>query len=270
MTPPIMIEAGPSPYGWSRIGSFLRCPRLFYQREIAKVPRVVAWYLARGSICHAGLAQHFARIGAAQAGRDPLAFEDPHVAMGIVARETADEDVRIKALNAALEAYEVHRAAYPVEPNRIRAVELLLDTTFEGYPYTARLDLVWEDRSGLRWIVDHKIVAKIEDKAFQRYALSGQFLGLNFLGRRKWGDGFGGIMLNVIGLRDGKCRRREIEPAPYALSRFESVVVQAERRIAVLIEQDDPSAWPMAIHEQVCTSAYGFCDEFERCRWGCV
>lgn len=269
MTAPIVIEAGPSEFGWSRIGAFLRCPRLFYQRYVAKVPRVTAWYLSRGQICHAGLAQHFARIGAEQSGRDPLTFEDPHVAMGRAAQDVP-EDHRLRALNAALDAYETHRSEYPVEPHRIRAVEWLVDTTFEGYPYSARLDLVWEDRTGLRWIVDHKIIARIEDKAFQRYSLSGQFLGLNFLGRRKWGDQFGGVMLNVIGVSDKKCRRREVEPAPYALARFESVVIGAERRIAALIEEGDPNAWPMAIHEQVCTSSYGMCDEFERCRWGCV
>lgn len=261
-----LIEGGASEFGWSRIGTFLRCPTLYYARYVRGI-KTTTHPLARGIIAHAGLAQHFAKIGCEQSGRDPATFADPYVGMGAAA-QTIPEDLRIPALDAAITAYETHRREWPAETMRVRAVEFQLKTEFEGYPYTARADLIMEDRRSMIWGVDHKIVAKIEDKAFTRYSMSGQFHGLHWLMRAKYGDRFGGILLNVIGIRDQRCVRRELQPAPYALSRFPGIIVTAERQIAALMEIGDPAAWPMALHEQVCTSAYGNCDMFERCRWG--
>jgi hypothetical protein len=225
--------------------------------------------LARGILGHVGLAQHFARLGCAQSGRDPDEFAKPVAAMERAANQIKCHRI-YDAFEAALAGIDAHLALMPpeVETMRVRAVEFLIDTTFGGHPYTARIDLVMEDANRGVWAIDHKFVGRIEDKTLTRYAMSGQFLGITHLGQRKWGDQFAGVMLNVCGCRVQKHVRRQIEAAPYALQRFERNVIEAEQEIARMTAENDERAWPLAMHEQVCYSAYGPCDEFDRCRWG--
>jgi hypothetical protein len=269
-----IIDAGPSARGWSRIGTFKRCPRLFWTTYVDPARRTgdIPFPLARGILGHAGLAQWFARLGCVQAGRDPNEYGTPNEGMEYTAQRMiqggASQSRVLDAFDAALSAMEAHAKHHPytAETMRVRAVEFLIDTEFHGFPYTARLDLVMEDARGSIWVIDHKIVGRIEDKTFTRYSLSGQFLGIGWLAERKWGSKFAGVMLNAAASRGGAAVRRQIEPAPFALKRFPEEVARAERQILGLGE--DEGEWPMALHEQVCTSAYGPCDQYERCRWG--
>lgn len=64
---PIFIDAGPSPFGGSRIGTFIKCPQLFawqFEAGIAMGNQYLEW----GSLGHEYEAHLFARWGAEQGG----------------------------------------------------------------------------------------------------------------------------------------------------------------------------------------------------------
>lgn len=272
----ILIDAGPSPHGFHGVEPFLRCPTAYRWKRDAKLRAAAlgpahvadppADPLVRGSIGHVGLAHHYARQAAVARGLDPEAFHDPVAAMTLLAERFGASGARL--LPVAVAAVERHVRQYLVESFEVVAVERLLETDFEGFPYTARADLVVRNAAGRVVIYDHKFVGRIDDAVFRRYALSGQFLGLATLGARHFGPDFGGVMLNVVECNGTRLVRRQVEPAPYALQRYPRVIADAKRRIRDLEEAGSAEAWPMAVSETTCMTNYGPCEWFERCRWG--
>lgn len=261
-----LIDSGPSPRGFHRLESFLRCPTQYWWRHVKGVTLPPGDPLVRGTLVHVGLAHHYAFLAATQRKVPSLAdtVYAPEEAMGIVAARYAEQGERLLPVaRKLLDAY-VHR--YPGERVRVIGIEQLLETAFEGYRYTARADLVVEDSKGKVWIWDHKVVGRIEDKVFRRYAISGQFHGLAHLGVRTFGPRFAGLLLNVIGV-DGRMERRSPEPAPWLYGRWPHVVADTERQIERLADLPVES-WPAAASETVCVTPYGLCDHFEACRWG--
>lgn len=270
---PILIDTGPSPYGWHSIAQFLRCETAWFheRREKAAGHESFREPLVRGSIGHAGLAHHYARAVAVSLGRDPERFHPPTDAMALVARKFGEVGARM--LPEALRGFHAHQRAYAVDRDETIGIERLLETQFTddagiSWPYTARADRVVRNRdTGKVWIHDHKFVGRVEDKVFKRYALSGQFAGLAHLGLRYYGDNFAGIVLNVVGCQDQQCGRRQVEPAPWAVQRFPWIVCDARRRMKEA-DRKPLALLPMALNETVCITPYGPCDFFDRCRWG--
>ena len=73
----ILLDTGPSPFGWHRYETFLRCPQLYAWTYHAKEPGEDGRALAMGSLVHVGLAHHYARMRETQQGRDATAYYDP-------------------------------------------------------------------------------------------------------------------------------------------------------------------------------------------------
>jgi len=268
-----LIETGPSPRGWHRLASALRCPQLYawgYGQRGSEDHFPPAAPLVRGTLGHVALAHLYARLQCVQEGRDPREYLPAHEAIQRVAERFGELGagqlpIVARAVRAYLERYAADTPRY-----RVLGVERLLETDFLGYRYTARVDLEFEDAAGRVWLTDHKFVAKIEGKAFRRYIMSGQFLGLAHLGSREWGSRFGGVLLNLVGCGDPVGFAREpIDPAPWMLARFPEIVVQAEERIAELEARiADGLPAPASPSEFTCWTPYGPCPAFEACRWG--
>ena len=223
--------------------------------------------LVRGSIGHAGLAHLYARQRAAQAGQDPDSYYKPLEAMSLVAGTFGP--LGAEMLPVACRAVKGYAEIFSEERWQIIGVEDPLETEFSGYRYTSRVDLQYRDRSGKIWFMDHKLVSKIEHKVYRRYILSGQFLGMIHIGARTYGDEFGGVQVNLLGISPQKYLRFVPEPAPYVLGNFPEIVRLAEEGIAALERQiaggDTILASPS---EHTCMGSYGECPAFEMCRWG--
>jgi hypothetical protein len=77
------IDAGSSgEWGWHATETAMRCPQLFaYHHRITPPPLAGGDRapLLRGSLVHQGLAHHYARMQAAQEGKDPDIWATPDV-----------------------------------------------------------------------------------------------------------------------------------------------------------------------------------------------
>lgn len=287
----VLINSGPSARGWHRVESFLRCGQLYALKYVGKRLQrdgTAAEPLVRGSIGHVGLAHHYARLQAVQRKQDPERFWSPQEAMARVAplfgqlglellpiaRMTvleyisryADEDSTRKILHVE-EQFSVelrdgrpprHLAvADPAGPGRIT-------------PFTMRPDLIFEDSSKRGWIWDHKLVTVTKASTSQRYINSGQFLALRMLGRALFGEKFGGVVVNVLQcFPNTRFQRSPVDPAPGLQARFPSIILDAEERIAQLMDEGRAvDEWPATASEQTCYTAYGPCPAHELCRWG--
>ena len=63
----VLIDAGRSSFGWSRIGTFSRCPQLFAYGQRLNLEMIPAHALTRGSMGHILQAHQHAIWGAATA-----------------------------------------------------------------------------------------------------------------------------------------------------------------------------------------------------------
>ena len=136
-------------------------------------------------------------------------------AMRLVAELPEFEEFGAEALPGVVKAVSAYVRHYSSDGTNLRviAIEEPVETEFFGHRYTARVDLVLEDNGGKVWYLDHKFVAKVEGKVFRRYVLSGQFLGLQHLGMRTYGERFGGVKVNVIGCNVSGFSRVSLDPA---------------------------------------------------------
>lgn len=271
---PILLDTGPSPRGFHRLENFRRCKQLYAFTHVLHVPMEVTDPLIRGTLGHVGLAHLYARMRAIQTGQDPEVFYPPHEAIALAAKaHGALYPPWIEAVQAALAAYEAEFWAVELRTRRILFVEEFYDALIRGHRFTQRIDLGWEDRSGLVWLDDHKTTtAWMSDTIMDRYTLSGQFLALQTYGRAVWGAKFGGARVALIRFdADGtyKFRRIQPDPAPHALAKFPQNVVDTEEEIARWEASGrDPWLWPQAESEFLCRNVYSRCPAYDLCRWG--
>lgn len=268
-----LIDAGPSAEGWSSLESFSRCERLFYLAKRAKVdPAVAAAPLAdplvRGSIGHVGLAHEYMRRACVKSGLDPEAYYSRHDAMALAAAAfDGNGQEMLELVEPIVDAYFKHYDGLDEDLNVVAIESPVRAVLEDGNGITQRLDLVIQDTDGRYWIYDHKFVHEISWKTVDRYTLSGQFLLMRHFGRLFYGDRFGGVRVNLCGVRDGKFKRVSPELAPDALASFPKFIVEMRKRIAER-EGKGIAAYMPAFNEQVCVTAYGRCKFFEHCQWG--
>lgn len=261
---PTLIDTGPSRRGWHRLERALRCMQDYADHVILGY-RDESDPLVRGTLGHVGMAHYYQRLFATQHGYSPDAFYTPVEAVALKAQQMgAIGEKHLPKIQAAVAEYERRFAQERLE---IVAVEQEVEMYFGPHLVTQRLDLVVKDRAGKLWTWDHKFVGAIYDKTVARYALSGQFLLMNYMGRHVFGDAFGGVRLNLIAVDKLQFIRESPPPSPDALQRFPQCVADAEALIASC-EGRDPTNYPRANSELVCMTPYGFCPCYERCRWG--
>ena len=299
------IEAGPSGRGWSRLGTILTCPQSYAWRYVRHAPSPPSDGQATGSVGHAALAHHYGRIGAGQPGGVLLADErcaDPsRVLSPWDAIERCAEDQRRAGASpnvaAIRDTFNRYLDVYSQENYRVIAIEAMFrasipcaphvvpvwqysddphappvqigERTVTEYEYTARADLVYQF-GGKVYIVDHKFHARVDKNTAGGYSLSGQFVGLRWLGSQVYGDDFGGLVLNIVQTTPPhNMVRPPLKPAPHLLATFARTVVDAEaRREAIEAEGRAPNAWPKVMSETVCYNKYSACPHVDRCLWG--
>ena len=266
-----IIYTGPSPRGWHRLQLAAECLQKYawkYEAPSKEETRKPSPPLAKGSLIHLALAQHYARIRAAQQGDDPEIWCDPAEAVTLIAKLEGTEAYA----EVAIEAYEAHCQQYPNdhEEMKILGIEELASTKIAGkYLLTGRLDLSYEDLGGRIWAMDHKTTGRLTARHKQFYPVSGQLLGYSHMAREKYGDRYAGMKLNLIQHTKPKFERITLSRSPNLESRFEQIVVDIEESIErIQASGRDFDDWPKAINELTCYHRYGPCKFIDQCRYG--
>lgn len=282
--PKILIDAGRSRRGWSSWQYWLYCAQKgaykAAQRSETETPLgEKSPPLIKGSLWHVLQAHRYAQQRALQTGKDPSIYYDPTEAMLKVAK---DGFVQQEIQDHLFEIYTDYCTQYNDDDAllSILFVEEEFDADIHGNDYTARLDLGWQAPDGLRYIVDHKHTYKVDKQTKRKYILSGQFMGAQWFGSQMWGPKFGGVILNLSCSMPMSVRSHFKSPgmsfmrcalpvAPAMFARFPQNIKYAadlQKRLGdanTLIDD-----YPRAMNEQICMTAYGECEFFERCQWG--
>jgi hypothetical protein len=273
-----IIYTGPSPRGWHRLQLAAECLQRYAWKYEApekpgKGPPSAA--LAKGSLIHLALAQHYATMRAQQraergeAGDSPDDWCDPFTAVDLISRleETT------KYAQVALDTYEAYIKRYPYEDElqtmQIVAVEDLVSTKIKGkYLLTGRLDLAYRDLGGRLWVMDHKTTTRLTRRHRVYYGMSGQMHAYLFMARETY-ENVAGLRLNMIEHTGPKFERFDLMRSPFLEQKFEQSVVDIEESIERMLtsgrEYDD---WPKAMSELTCIHRYGECDFLDKCRHG--
>ena len=256
----VLINPGSSgEYGWHGCQTLLLCPRK-YALDKAEHIKVESPATVKGTLLHVGLAHHYAILQ--NTGTD---YYSPIEAMRVVA-EQGDNQVYADCLEtteAALAAYIRH---YNPEPWVPLDIEHVVKVKVDDYPYTQRVDLTVTHR-GKVYFVDHKTTFRLSGTTAQRYNLSGQMLGYSVIGKKMYGERWGGVILNLIGW-DGGFKRVPVEDAPGAEASFRATVLWANK-IRRMFEGQPAADWPAAFHEHACMTQYGPCAHRAWCQYGC-
>ena len=272
---PKLINAGPSERGWHRLESFNRCPQLYAYEKLAGLEWTsMSPPLVKGILVHVGLAHYYQQRQAAQLGENPDEWYDADEAMGLVAADLGP--MGAEWLPLAMRAVAGYKAFYAQERHKVLEVEkelradVWIPQLSHTVLYTQRADLITE-KDGKVWIWDHKTGFRTGQQMTTRYILSGQFQGLRWFGQKLYGDKFGGLILNQVGLGNKEIvyKRPSIPPAPNLLKQFPQVIADTETAMVTLErEARDPWEYPKAASEQVCITPYGRCPGFALCQWG--
>jgi hypothetical protein len=268
-----LLCTGPSPRGWHRLQLALECTQKYafhYEMELGnnEGAKKDSLPLVKGSMLHLALAHHYKRLQAVQQGNDPEEWEEPVTAL----RRIAEMNGRVwsSVLQNCIETYHAYCDRWSSENLKILEVERMAYTKIGPYLFTGRFDLIYEDRRGKVFVMDHKTTGRIYASQKKFYGISGQLTGYSYLGYQIYGNRFAGLVLNQIQHKEPfKFLRLPLPPAPHLLTRFPQIVQDAEDRIeSVRKTGRPPTNWPMAANELTCFSRYGACPYLDRCRWG--
>ena len=123
----LLIDAGRSSRGWSRIGTFFRCPQLFAYGERLNLEMIPADALTRGSMGHVMQAHLHATYGAKQGGCwvDDKWVDDPDMLMTPqeAVQAYCDANGGHEFIDRMIETFENYIYQFPESPGRILSVE---------------------------------------------------------------------------------------------------------------------------------------------------
>ena len=180
---------GPSPMGSSKYDTFKRCPYLYNLLFIRRwTPKEYNEALEVGGLFHEALARYF------QGWLDGGTLNEIRVNAFEIINRAADVVPNISSevhrlFTSWLNMY--HDTAYSFL-ERVIAVEFLV-STFAGFKYSARLDLVLEAEDGGIEIMDHKTARQYTANLLLSHRMEPQFLGHMFLWSssgmgERWGE----------------------------------------------------------------------------------
>lgn len=210
----ILIDTGPSRAGAHQMETFEICPRMFRLLQEARAEVQVAgqlpatFYLDRGSLVHIGLAHYHAQRaireqGVVRVGDDQVRsadeMYDPLEAVHVAAHASIERKATLRESEMLVKRYiEWSEGAGPI-PWQVLGIEVELGIMLTPSElYTARVDMLVRDRTtGRILVVDHKTAYNPAD-APTMYGHSWQMLGIQEIGRERFGDKWGGVVLNCI------------------------------------------------------------------------
>jgi len=310
----ILLDAGPSGQGWSTSEAQLTCPQLAaYNKhpELRDHPDVVYARMAdrealvKGSLVHVGTAHHYTAVmyrqngwGNSTPGVAPISsYYGPVEAVAAAAENRERELVETfgdrnpyagswrKHVTLCQDALLAYMAFWANERMRILAVEHRVEVPISGIAFdgtevstvhSARIDLIAEE-AGRAYMIDSKSFSALWADKRKRagFALSGQFMGHNLIGRHLYGDQYGGVRINMIGLNPKskpaeRFVRFEPAPAPFANYEFEQQIIDRRALMSALARSGrNPWRYPKALSEtDGCMSRYGACSYRSLCSWG--
>lgn len=222
----LLIDTGPSRAGGHQMEMYETCPRMYrlmkmpvssasVEPQSAGVKLPERFYLERGSLVHIGLAHYHTRRALKEQGRVQVAetqytrddverFYEPLEAVHVAAHASADRRRTLRESEKFVERYIAWQDEYPV-PWVVLGIEVEVGINLieGGELYTARLDLLAKSKlDGKIYSVDHKTAYSPGDAA-RMYGHSWQMLGVQEIGRERFGALWGGIQLNVINTGGG-------------------------------------------------------------------
>lgn len=268
-----IIYTGPSPRGWHRLQQAAECLQKYaWTYEKPKVEgegEQKSPALVKGTLIHLALAQHYVRMRARQQGENQDEWAEPYEAVELIAKLEGAEAY----VENIIETYEAYAACYEDDEHtwEIMGVEELNQTMIKGkYLLTGRLDLSVRDKGGRIFGIDHKSSSRITANHAKFYGISGQLLGYSHMTKEKFGDNYGGFIVNLI--QHGpkhRFQRIPLSRSPNLEARFEQIVVDIEESIERMQATGRHYAdWPKAINEMTCYGRYGPCPFMEQCKRG--
>lgn len=131
MTDKMLIDAGRSRRGWSRIGQYFKCPQLFAYSYRLNLELIPAMALTKGSMGHTLQAHQHAIWGAEQGGvivdteyyDDPSVFMEPEEAL----HAWCDKNGGHEFIDDLVAVFRDYMKTHPEPPGRILAVEAPMD-----------------------------------------------------------------------------------------------------------------------------------------------
>lgn len=252
----LLIDTGPSRAGGHQMELYETCPRMY---RLLKAPVPVAsiepqsagvklperFYLERGSLVHIGLAHYHARRALKEQGRVQVAetqytredldrFYEPLEAVHVAAHASSDRRRTLRESEKFVERYITWQDEYPV-PWVILGIEVEVGINLleNAELYTARLDLLVKSKlDGKIYSVDHK-TAYAPGEAARMYGHSWQMLGVQEIGRERFGMQWGGIQLNVINTGTSGAPVSRVSPAvaPALAGNWRSHAIQARQEM---------------------------------------
>jgi hypothetical protein len=245
----------------------LLCPRKYQHQVILKTegqgnPK------ARnlGTALHQALAHHYLKFSMPDYFTDEQLAE-PSDAIILSLGKTSEQ------LKHAQYLWDQYIKTYPWSVDsqqfEVLEVESELFIKIDGEDYCQRADLVTRRKSdGKVYIWDHKTMGGFgQQYGVDQFALSGQILGLQWIGRELYGRDFGGCLIN--GIRTSPTNqaqrffRQEPPASPGAVSEFPLAIIHARKLIA---EYESTGYYPKVLDGTVC-HAYGGCDHLQNCRF---
>lgn len=267
-----IIYTGPSPRGWHRLQQAAECLQKYawsYEAPTKKGLDKASPPLAKGTLIHLALAQHYIRMKARQTGQDPDEWCEPEEAVQLISQLEGTSQFA----SVAIAAYHAYKEMYPSDEEKMLVIDVeeLATTYIRGkYLFTGRLDLAYKDRAGRIFGLDHKTTSRLTSAHKQFYSVSGQLLGYNHMAKQKYGEAYTGFVVNLIQHGASPQFERIVLPrSPNLESRFEQTVTDIEESIErMLTSGRDYDDWPKAMNELTCYHRYGACEFMSQCRFG--
>lgn len=264
-----LLETGPSEIGWHSHGSILTCPQKYAYGALLGLPQSYSKPRSLGTALHLAMAHWYFKAGSPEAWAISNLAE-PEVAINLYL------GLESEVLSHAHYLWREYQEFYPIESDlaewQVLEVESDLRVSIDDIPYAQRADLVWKRRSDNKvFMVDHKTMGGFGNAyGVDQYAMSGQILGLQWIGKELYGPMYGGILINAIRTTPAKQTERFFRSpppsAPDAVRRFPDLVRRA-RRLKVEFSKLAPLDYPRVADSTVC-GAYGGCDYLATCRFG--
>ena len=273
---PRLLNTGPSPFGWHRYEKAMICMAAYgYGLEARQLGhRFDRPALALGTLAHLGLAHYYSHLQARQQGGACALYSPLEAIERLTELEIqggGPDKLWMHARDKAIPAVRAYLGHYATEGWTVVYVERAFELVIGDAVLTQRLDLVIDDRAGVRWVVDHKTTGRITAAHQRFYSQSGQFIGMTYIGKALWPERFGGAVLNLLEIPEpgGKpaFKRPPLLLGEGPVSSFGATIGYTRARMRS-VEHLPFDAWPRSPSEHTCQTRYGPCDHVERCRAG--
>jgi hypothetical protein len=291
---------GGSRFGWHFLSNWSKCQTYWYNSTLRPHPGGQPGHLGIeaasyspaldiGSRFHKGLEAYFAGydVDSVLSAHRSLLEQAPGAALDGSTPQADSIATADRLLVRYMDRYHPTRGTHPDSGREVLAIEreLAIDVGYQGYVFTARLDLVWS-YAGYIWALEHKTTsAQQYGQLLKRIHLDGQFTGQYWLLTEHYPDQpVGGVTCDIaVKDRGGKSglpefQRVDTSRTPEQLEKFRLDVArkldQIEHAVGDYRELLSKGVESGAAAELVfdgspdgyqCVGTFGKCDFYDLC-----